>query len=84
MSEFIQLPSPLLDIQVTFIFIVIAAISILDIKFLSLLVIPFIWAAPFYGISNAIFAKYLMERYEHSLAEVPEICESEITVTETD
>ena len=33
MSGFIQLPSPLLDIQVTFIFIVIAAISILDIKF---------------------------------------------------
>ena len=46
MSEFIQLPSPLLDIQVTFIFIVIAAISILDIKFFSLLVIPNVGLLP--------------------------------------
>ena len=52
--------------------------------FVSLLILPLIWVLPYYGISNAIYAKYLMERYEHSLAEVPETCESEITITETD
>ena len=51
---------------------------------LSLLVLPLIWTVPYYGISNAIFAKYLMERYEHSLAQVPETSESQITFTETD
>ena len=51
---------------------------------LSLLVLPLIWTVPYYGISNAIFAKYLMERYEHSLAKVPETFESEATFTETD
>lgn len=42
---------------------------------LSVLVLPMIWTAPYYALSNAIYAKYLMERYEHSLAEVPEIIE---------
>ena len=51
---------------------------------LSLLILPLIWTVPYYGISNAIFAKYLMERYEHSLAQVPETSESQITFTETD
>ena len=51
--------------------------------FVSLLILPLIWVLPYYGISNAIYAKYLMERYEHSLAEVPETCESKITITET-
>ena len=52
--------------------------------FVSLLVLPLIWTLPYYGISNAIYAKYLMERYERSLAEIPETSESEVTVTETD
>lgn len=50
----------------------------------SLLVLPLIWTVPYYGISNAIFAKYLMERYEHSLAEVPESVSAEVTFEETD
>ncbi len=49
---------------------------------LSLLILPLIWAVPFYGISNAIFAKYLMERYEHSLAKVPETVEASVTFEE--
>lgn len=44
---------------------------------LSLLILPLVWVIPYYELSNAIFAKYLMERYEHSLAEVPEIEETE-------
>ena len=50
----------------------------------SLLILPLIWTVPYYGISNAIFAKYLMERYEHSLAEVPESVSAEVTFEETD
>lgn len=49
---------------------------------LSLLILPLIWAVPYYELSNAIFAKYLMERYERSLAEVPEIIETEEELTE--
>ena len=46
---------------------------------LSLLILPLLWVVPYYEIANAIFAKYLMERYEHSLAEVPEILENDET-----
>ena len=49
----------------------------------SLLVLPLIWTVPYYGISNAIFAKYLMERYEHSLAKVPETVSANVTFEET-
>ena len=49
---------------------------------LSLLILPLIWALPYYGIANAIFAKYLMERYEHSLAKVPETVETSVTFQE--
>ena len=48
----------------------------------SLLILPLIWTVPYYELSNAIFAKYLMERYERSLAEVPEIIETEEELTE--
>ena len=51
---------------------------------LSVLILPAIWAVPYYGLSNAIFAKYLMERYEHSLAKVPETVSSNVTFEETD
>lgn len=55
-------------------------ISFIGWGLLSLLVIPLIWTAPYYGLANAIFAKYLMERYEHSLASVPETGESEVNL----
>lgn len=51
---------------------------------LSLLILPIIWAVPYYELSNAIFAKYLMERYERSLAEVPEIIGTEELSEEKD
>lgn len=38
---------------------------------LSFLVLPALWSIPYYSLSKAIFAKYLMERYERSLAEIP-------------
>lgn len=38
---------------------------------ISLLILPMIWSVPYYMISAAIYSKYLMERYEHSLAQVP-------------
>ena len=38
---------------------------------LSFLVLPALWSIPYYNIAKAIFAKYLMERYERSLAEIP-------------
>lgn len=43
---------------------------------LSLFILPLVWTVPYYELANAIFAKYLMERYERSLAEVPETVES--------
>ena len=52
--------------------------------FLSILVLPLLWSIPYYCISNAIYAKYLMERYERSLAEVPESVSPEFTFQETD
>lgn len=39
---------------------------------LSLLILPAVWSVPYYMVADAIFSKYLMERYEHSLARVPE------------
>lgn len=39
---------------------------------LSLLILPLVWSVPYYMVSDAIFSKYLMERYERSLAQVPE------------
>lgn len=51
---------------------------------LSFFVLPLLWAIPYYSLSNAIFAKYLMEKYERSLAETPEISFGEITFEETD
>ena len=50
---------------------------------LSVFILPAIWAVPYYGLSNAIFAKYLMERYEHSLAKVPETVSANVTFEET-
>ncbi len=44
---------------------------------LSLLILPILWTAPYYLTANTIYAKYLMERYEHSLAQVPEGIETE-------
>lgn len=38
---------------------------------LSFLILPMIWSVPYYMVSEAIYSKYLMERYEHSLAQVP-------------
>ena len=52
--------------------------------FLSVLILPLLWSVPYYCISNAIYAKYLMERYERSLAEVPESVSPEFTFQETD
>ncbi len=45
---------------------------------LSFFVLPALWSIPYYSIAKAIFAKYLMERYERSLAEVPGNEEPEI------
>lgn len=47
---------------------------------LSLFMLPMIWTVPYYELSNAIFAKYLMERYEHSLAVTPDISSDDSTV----
>ncbi|MBR5310629.1 MAG: DUF975 family protein [Oscillospiraceae bacterium] len=53
-------------------------VSLLKFKFsfmgwalLSVLILPLIWAIPYYAVSEAIYSKYLMERYSHSLAQVP-------------
>ena len=51
---------------------------------LSFFVLPLLWAIPYYSISNAIFSKYLMEKYEHSLAEIPKTISADITFKETD
>ncbi len=42
---------------------------------LSFFILPLFWSVPYYNLSVAIFSKYLMERYEHSLAEIPETIE---------
>lgn len=39
---------------------------------LSVLFFPMLWSLPYYSVSEALYAKYLMERYEHSLADFPE------------
>lgn len=39
----------------------------------SVLILPLLWSVPYYFIANAIYSKYLMERYERFLAEAPEI-----------
>ncbi|MBQ4545866.1 MAG: DUF975 family protein [Oscillospiraceae bacterium] len=49
---------------------------------LSVFILPLVWTVPYYETANAIFAKYLMERYERSLAEVPEIDENVFTFEE--
>lgn len=57
-------------------------VSFIGWGFLSFLVLPLLWSVPYYSVSNAIFAKYLMEKYERSLAEVPETVNAEITFEE--
>lgn len=52
--------------------------------FLSFLVLPLFWSVPYYSLSVAIFSKYLMERYERSLAETPFETEATITYLEED
>ena len=59
-------------------------ISFIGWGILSFLILPFLWSAPYYALSNAIYAKYLMERYERSLAQVPESIAPEITFEEKD
>ena len=44
---------------------------------ISFFILPLLWSVPYYALSNAIYSKYLMERYERSLAEVPENIEPE-------
>ncbi len=39
---------------------------------LSILFFPMLWSLPYYSVSEALYAKYLMERYERSLADFPE------------
>ena len=39
---------------------------------LSFFVLPLLYSVPYYFMATAIHAKYLMEKYEHSLAVVPE------------
>ncbi len=39
---------------------------------LSILFFPMLWALPYYSVSEALYAKYIMERYERSLADFPE------------
>ena len=51
---------------------------------LSFFILPMLYSIPYFFIASAIHAKYLMEKYEHSLAVVPENfehgeAESEIT-----
>ncbi len=53
-------------------FIVNFKLSFVGWGFLSLLILPLLWTLPYYFTANTLFAKYLMERYERSLAEVPE------------
>ena len=50
---------------------------------LSLLIVPMVFTLPYYSISNAIYAEYLMERYRRSFVEVPEGI-GEVPFTETD
>lgn len=45
----------------------------------SLFILPLLWSVPYYSVAKAIFAKYLMERYERSLAEVPGESEEDFT-----
>lgn len=52
--------------------------------FPSVLILPLLWSVPYYFLSNAIYAKYLMERYEHILAEVPEVSVPEEPVEPAD
>ena len=59
-------------------------ISFIGWGILSFLILPFLWSAPYYALSNAIYAKYLMERYERSLAQVPESIAPESTFEEKD
>lgn len=49
---------------------------------LSFLILPMIWSAPYYFVSDAIFSRYLMERYERSLAQVPESIADDETIAE--
>ncbi len=52
---------------------------------LSFLILPLLYSVPYYFMATAIHAKYLMEKYEHSLAVVPENLEhgeEETTSTE--
>ncbi len=35
---------------------------------LSVLILPLLWSLPYYSTANAIYAKYLMERFEHNSA----------------
>ncbi|MBQ7124583.1 MAG: DUF975 family protein [Oscillospiraceae bacterium] len=44
---------------------------------LSFLILPLLWSVPYYFTASAIYAKFLMEKYEHSLAQVPETFEHE-------
>ena len=39
---------------------------------LSILFFPMLWSLPYYSVSEALYMKYLMERYERSLADFPE------------
>ena len=39
----------------------------------SIFILPLLWSVPYYFLANAIYSKYLMERYERFLAETPEI-----------
>lgn len=47
-------------------------LSFIGWAFLSFFVLPLLWSVPYYFVSSAIYSKYLMEKYEHSLAVVPE------------
>lgn len=46
-------------------------LSFIGWAFLSLLILPALWSVPYYAVSEAIYSKYLMERYERSLAQIP-------------
>ena len=35
---------------------------------LSVLILPLLWSLPYFSTANAIYAKYLMERFEHGTA----------------
>ena len=47
-------------------------LSFIGWAFASFLVLPLVWTVPYYELSKTIFYKYLMERYERSLAHIPE------------